>query len=44
MRQCDEWQATIELRMPGARHAAAVTVLAAGVRLRVVTAVSRPRS
>lgn len=33
----DEWKAIIELRMPGGRDAATVTVLAQGNRLRVVT-------
>ncbi len=41
--QGDEWKAIVELRMPGGRDAATVTVLAAGTRLRVVTVMWRPR-
>ena len=43
VQQGDEWKAIIELRMPGGRDAATVTVLAAGTRLRVVTVMWRPR-
>ncbi len=39
----DEWKATMELRMPGGRDAATVTVLAAGDRLRVVTVMWKDR-
>lgn len=33
----EEWKAIMELRMPGGRDAATVTVIAQGGRLRVVT-------
>jgi hypothetical protein len=39
----DEWRAIMELRMPGGRDAATVTVLAAGDRLRVVTVMWKDR-
>ena len=39
----DEWRAIMELRMPGGRDAATVTVLAEGDRLRVVTVMWKDR-
>jgi hypothetical protein len=43
VREGDQWKAIMELRMPGGRDAASVTVLAEGARLLVVTVMWRDR-
>lgn len=43
VREGEEWRAVMELRMPGGRDAATVTVLASGQVLRVITVMWRDR-